>query len=140
MTNWPDQAQAVARQVRRRVLEHTIHHNGGYLSQACSSAEILATLYTKVMVLGSSQAPLLPPPFSGVPGPKNPHSFTGAAYNGPQARHLDRFVMSPVHYAVALYATLVAVGRLAPEGFALFNQDGSTVEMIGAEHSPGHEV
>ena len=29
---------------------------------------------------------------------------------------------------------------MALEGLALFNQDGSTVEMIGAEHSPGHEI
>jgi transketolase len=29
---------------------------------------------------------------------------------------------------------------MAPEGLAMFNEDGSTVEMIGAEHSPGHEV
>lgn len=29
---------------------------------------------------------------------------------------------------------------MAPEGLAMFNRDGSSVEMIGAEHSPGHEV
>jgi transketolase len=29
---------------------------------------------------------------------------------------------------------------MAPEGLAMFNQDGSSVEMIGAEHSPGMEV
>src|SRR5690606_17601004 len=28
---------------------------------------------------------------------------------------------------------------MAPEGLAQFNQDGSTVVMIGAEHSPGME-
>ena len=32
----------VAAGIRRRVLEHTIEH-GGYLSQACSAAEMLAT-------------------------------------------------------------------------------------------------
>lgn len=45
-----------------------------------------------------------------------------------------------MHYALVLYATLVEVGRMAPEGLEMFNQDGSTVEMIGAEHSPGHEI
>jgi len=29
---------------------------------------------------------------------------------------------------------------MAPAGLDLFNQDGSSVEMIGAEHSPGMEV
>ncbi len=137
---WPARARDLARRIRRRVLEHTLDNNGGYLSQACSAAEILATLYTQVMNLGPSQAPPVPPPFPGVPGAGNAHYFTGAAYNGPHAPHLDRFFLSPVHYALVLYATLVEVGRMAPQGLAMFNQDGSTVEMIGAEHSPGHEV
>jgi len=137
---WQKTARSVAAGVRRRVLEHTIKHGGGYLSQACSSAEILATLYTRVMNLGPSQAPMIPPPFPGVPGADNPGYFTGAAYNGPQAPDLDRFIMSAVHYALVLYATLVEVGRMSPAGLALFNRDGSSVEMIGAEHSPGHEV
>ena len=137
---WQDEAGRVAQNIRMRVLAHTIRNNGGYLSQACSSAEILATLYTRIMVLGPSQGPLIPASFPGVPGPNNPNSFTGALYNGPQAPHLDRFFFSPVHYALVLYAALIEVGRLAPEALAQFNKDGSTVELIGAEHSPGIEV
>jgi transketolase len=133
-------ADKIARGIRRRVLEHTIAHDGGYLSQACSSADIFAALYGQIMNLGPATAPPVPLPFGGVPACGNPCAFTGAAYNGPKTPHLDRFVMSPVHYALVLYAALVEVGRLAPEGLAQFNQDGSTVEMIGAEHSPGHEV
>jgi len=38
------------------VLEHTIANNGGYLSQACSAAELVATLYTGLMELGSGHA------------------------------------------------------------------------------------
>ena len=38
------------------------------------------------------------------------------------------------------YATLIETGRMAPEGLEMFNKDGSSVEMIGAEHSPGMEV
>jgi transketolase len=140
MTDWRDKAQRVAQGIRRRALEHTIENNGGYLSQACSSAEIFATLYTKLMNLGPSQAPMIPPPFPGVPGPGNPGYFTGVAYNGPKAPHLDRFYLSCVQYAMVLYAALVELGRMAPEGLAMFNKDGSTVEMIGAEHSPGHEI
>jgi len=130
----------VADAVRRRVLEYTLKNNGGYLSQACSSAELLATLYLRSMRLGASRAPLTPRPFAGVPGPDNPDAFTGADYNGPRAPELDRFIFSPVHYALVLYSLLIELGRLGPNGLDAFNQDGSTVELIGAEHSPGHEV
>jgi transketolase len=132
--------ERVARGIRRRVLAHTIKNNGGYLSQACSSAEIWASLYTSILNIGKSQAPMLPVPFSGVPGPFNDHYVTGYAYNGPRLPQFDRFFLSPVQYALVLYATLVEVGRMAPDGLEQFNQDGSTVEMIGAEHSPGHEI
>ncbi len=130
----------VADAVRRRVLDYTLQNNGGYLSQACSSAELLATLYLRVLRLGPSAAPLVPRPFAGVPGAGNPEAFTGADYNGPRNPALDRFIFSPVHYALVLYSLLIELGRLGPNGLDAFNQDGSTVELIGAEHSPGHEV
>lgn len=135
-----DAVGAVADAVRWRVLAHTLANNGGYLSQACSSAEILATLYLRVMRLGPSQGPARPRPFAGVPSARNPKAFTGADYNGPRAPDLDRFIFSPVHYALVLYALLIELGRLGPDALDDFNQDGSTVELIGAEHSPGHEV
>jgi transketolase len=130
----------VAFGVRRRVLEHTLRHNGGYLSQACSAAEALAALYLAVMRLGPSEGPLLPPPFVGVPGRGAETPWSGGVYNGPRAPELDRFVFSPVHYALVLYSVLIELGRLAPDALDAFNRDGSTMEMIGAEHSPGHEV
>jgi len=135
---WQNEVKRVAAGIRRRVLDHTIRNNGGYLSQACSSAEMLATLYVKVMDLGKIDTPLLPKPFPGVPGPGNPHYFTGASFNGP-AKDRDRFFLSPAQYALVLYATLIETGRMAEEGLLQFNKDGSSVEMIGAEHSPGME-
>ena len=137
---WQNEVRRVARGIRRRVLEHTINTNGGYVSQACSAAEILATLYVKAMHLGPVAVPIIPPPFQGVPGPANPNYTTGAVFNGPKGPEYDRFILSPSQYALVLYATLVEVGRMAPEGMSQFNRDGSTVEMIGAEHSPGMEV
>lgn len=125
--------------IRRRVLETAVSQGGGYVSQACSSAEVLALLYGHLMKLGPSEGPMLPPRFRGVPG-RGGHAGEGGIYNGPKAPHLDRFILSPSHYALAVYAALAEGGRLAPEGLAAFNQDGSTVEMIGAEHSPGIEV
>ncbi len=139
-TTWSEYTQRVANGIRRRVLDFTIRNNGGYLSQACSAAEILATLYTRVMRIGESCAPRIPPPFPGVPSRTNPNYFSGAAYNGPYKPELDRFFISPVHCALALYALLVELGRMDAQGLEMFNKDGSTVEMIGAEHSPGHEL
>jgi Transketolase, N-terminal subunit len=139
-TTWHEHTKRVANGIRRRVLDFTIRNNGGYLSQACSAAEILATLYTRVMRIGESCAPRIPPPFPGVPSKTNPNYFSGAAYNGPYKPELDRFFFSPVHCALALYALLVEVGRMDAQGLEMFNKDGSTVEMIGAEHSPGHEL
>jgi transketolase len=126
--------------IRRRVMEHVVANDGGYLSQACSAAEILATLYLETMKLGASTAPAIPPPFRGVPGRGGAPSGTGGGYNGPTGPALDRFFLSPAHYALVLYTALVETGRMAPEGLRQFNKDGSTVEMIGAEHSPGFEM
>ncbi len=123
----------VAASLRRRVLEHVLANGGGYMSQACSSAELLATLYTRVLRLGASEAPLIPPPYGE-------HALSGGAWNGPRAPELDRFLFSPVHYALVLYALLIELGRLGPQALRDFNADGSTIEMIGAEHSPGIEV
>ncbi len=138
--NWQEEVKRVAYGIRRRVLEHTVINNGGYLSQACSAAEILAIMYIRIMNLGKTEEPLVPPLFAGVPGQKNPNSFTGAIFNGPKGPKYDRFILSPSQYALVLYALLVEVGRMDPEGLRQFNVDGYTVEMIGAEHSPGMEV
>lgn len=136
---WLEQVSRVAGGIRRRVLEHTIENSGGYLSQACSAAEIIATLYLKIMNIGPATAPPVPRPFAGVPGPGNPDYFSGAGYNGPRGPQWDRFILSPSQYALVLYAALVELGRMDPQGLAQFNRDGSIVEMIGAEHSPGME-
>lgn len=138
--NWQKEVARTAGRIRKRVLEHTIKNNGGYLSQACSSADILATLYLKIMHLGKSVAPMVPPPFPGVPSRTNRNYLRGGLYNGPATAEYDRFYLSPAHYALVLYATLIEVGRMAPEGLNQFNKDGSTVEMIGAEHSPGFDM
>ena len=140
MSDWKDTAARVASGIRRRVLEHTINNNGGYLSQACSSAETLAALYVKIMNLGMPSSPLTPKPFPGVPGPYNKEYFTGGEFNGPHTPQFDRFILSPAHYALVLYACLIETGRMDESGLKQFNKDGSSVEMIGAEHSPGMEV
>jgi transketolase len=49
-------------------------------------------------------------------------------------------IISPAHYALVVYAALIEAGRLDEAALDQFNKDGSTVEMIGAEHSPGFET
>lgn len=137
---WQDKVKKVALGIRRRVFEHTMAHNGGYLSQTCSSADFLATLYMKLLNIGPCIAPVIPRPFGGPPSAVNPDSFTGSGYHGEKSSEYDRFIISPAHYALVIYAALVEVGRMAPQGMEQFNKDGSSVEMIGAEHSPGMEV
>ena len=60
-------AAVMAENIRYRVFEHVMANNGGYLSQACSAAEILATLYT-VANLAPLDSPKVPEPFKQVPG------------------------------------------------------------------------
>ena len=137
---WQDRTNAVAAGIRLRVFGHVLAVGEGYLSQACSAAEILAMLYTRTLQLAPLDAPIKPGPFQGVPSARNKGYQTGAIYHGAKAPHLDRFIFSPAQYALPLYAALIEVGRLAESGLADFNRDGSTVEMIGAEHSPGIET
>lgn len=137
--DWQSQVAGVAASIRKRGFGYVMANNGGYLSQLCSSAEIFAYLYVRGMNLGPSIAPMIPDPFVCVPGQGRPY-ISGADYNGSKSPEKDRFIFSPAHYALVLYLTLIETGRMAPEGLDKFNQDGSIVEMISAEHSPGAEV
>jgi transketolase len=130
----------IAMGIRQRVFEHTMLNGGGYLSQACSAAEQFAWLYNEELHLGEPTLPMVPKPFAGVPSATNASYHTGAGYNGPADANYDRLIIAPAHYALVAYATLIEVGRMAPAGLEMFNKDGSSVEMIGAEHSPGMEV
>ncbi len=132
--------QKIANKIRKRVLDFTLKNNGGYLSQACSSAEIFACLYTKIMKLKPFKKPLMPEPFNGVPSTKNKKYIPGYYFTSPHESNLDRFILSPTHYSLVLYATLIETGRLDEKSLEFFNKDGSSLEMIGAEHSPGMEV
>ena len=130
----------IAAGIRRRVLDHTLKNNGGYMSQACSSAELLGCLYGGVADLPMPDAPLLPPSFPGVPAPGGVNRNTGAIFHGGRSPSHDRLIVSPAHYALVVYAALIETGRLSEDALDDFNKDGSTVEMIGAEHSPGFET
>ncbi len=130
----------IAAGIRRRVLDHTLSNNGGYMSQACSSAELLACLYGGMADLPELPKPLMPQSFPGVPGPEGVNRLTGKTFHGGAHAGRDRLIVSPAHYALVVYAALIETGRLDEDALNDFNKDGSTVEMIGAEHSPGFET
>lgn len=48
----------------------------------------------------------------------------------------DRFVLSPGHYAIALYAVAAEVGLLDVDKLASYGLDGSELEAIGTERTP----
>lgn len=131
--------QHAANSVRKQILKIAIERNGCYLGQACSSAEIVTSLYMEIMNLGPSAGAWEPIPFPGVPGPDNMDYQRGSTYNGLPAPDKDRFFVSCCHYASVIYCTLAAVGRISPDCMDKFNVDGWNMEMIGAEHSPGFE-
>jgi transketolase len=130
------QTKDIANEIRKHTARWTIRANGGYLAQACGTAEILSTLFNDVLDLGKSTGPFMPSEFIGVPKPGAPgtrgESWLG---NGP-----DLLVISPAHYATAMYSALVATGRMDEEALVKCSKDGQLLEMIGAEHSPGMVV
>ena len=140
MTEDVKRIEAIASGIRRRVLQHSIANNGGYMSQACSSAELLSCMYGGVLNFAPLGKPIDPPSFIGVPA-VGVHTYkTGQQFHGASGDQYDRLISSPAHYALVIYAALIETGRLREDGLDHFNRDGSTVEMIGAEHSPGFET
>ena len=136
---WADKVDRAAEKIRLMVFQHTIEQRGGYLTQACSAGQILAALYQGLMHLPEMETPRLPEGWHGVPGPGRP-AQTGIGFNSGGLPGYDRFVLSPAQYALVLYAVLIETGRMDKAGMQAYNADGSSVEMIGAEHSPGMEV
>lgn len=131
--------QRAANNIRKQILELALDRGGCYLGQACSSAEIIASLYLGILDLGPSLGSMDALPFPGVPGPGNMDYPKGSLYHGAPAPDKDRFFVSPAHYASVIYCALVEAGRISAKAIEKFNVDGWNMEMIGAEHSPGFE-
>lgn len=138
-TGWQANVNRMAHGIRKRVLGLTLEKGGCYLSQALSSSDIFATLYGKILNLGPSEGEEIPAMIAPVKRKKE-KLISGGVYHGPMTPEYDRFLISPSHYAAPVYAALVEAGRMSPEGLSQFNEDGSILEMIGEEHSPGFEL
>ncbi|NDZ78634.1 transketolase [Streptomyces sp. SID10853] len=99
------QIERLARRIRLRAVRMIAPHGFGYLGQALSAAETIATLHTGFFRPGT-----------------------------------DRFVCSPGHYIITAYAAAAEAGVLADTELARYGQDGSEIEAIGTERSPGTDL
>jgi transketolase len=137
---WIDKINKIALDIRKLAFEQLMRHNGGYFSQVCSSAELLACLYDRILRLSPAEQGFLPKAFTTAPSPQNPLSEQGKEVYGYHAPYLDRLIISPAHYALAQYCALVATQRLDQQALQLYMQDGSSMEILGAPHCPGFEL
>ncbi|NLH00307.1 MAG: transketolase [Clostridiales bacterium] len=134
-----EQIARAATNIRKQILGIALERGGCYLTQACSSAEIVATLYMDILNIGPSLGNPEAQPFPGVPSPDNMDYPKGSLYNGAHDPDKDRFFVSCCHYASVIYCALAECGRISHSALKKFNVDGWNMEMIGAEHSPGFE-
>ena len=51
-------------------------------------------------------------------------------------RGRDRFVLSPGHYVIAIYAVAAELGLADPQELASYGKDGAKLEAIGSERTP----
>lgn len=134
-----EQIARAATNIRKQILGLAMDRGGCYLTQACSSAEIVSTLYMSILNIGPSLGNPEAQAFPGVPSPTNMDYPKGSLYNGAPEPSRDRFFVSCCHYASVIYCALTECGRLSHSAIDKFNVDGWNMEMIGAEHSPGFE-
>jgi len=137
---WTEEVTRAALGVRRRGFEHTAKHQGGFLSQVCSSAELLCTLYLRTLQLMESDAPMTPRPFPGHASLRKAISPLGPPYHGPEAPHLDRLIIGTPSYSLAVLCALTQVMRLDGKALESYRADGSSLPLWGGEHSPGFSL
>jgi transketolase len=102
-----------ARRMRRHAVRMVAPIGEGYVGQGLGAADIMAALYFNEMAFD----------------PDNP-SWEGR----------DRFLLSPAHYGVALFAALAERGALPVQELAQYGVDGSPLEIIASERLPGVEA
>lgn len=66
--------------------------------------------------------------------------LVAALYTGPYRPGHDDIVCSPGHYIIALYAAACELGLLSEEQLETYGHDGSELEAIGTESSPGVDL
>jgi transketolase len=99
-----------ADRIRGNALEIAARRGQGYIGQALGTADLLSVLFFHAMNL-----------------------------DGPPERR-DRFVLSPGHYALALYAVMAELGVYEFDELRSYGMDGSRIEESPMEGTPGFEV
>jgi transketolase len=96
----------LAQRIRLNATRMVAIQGFGYLGQALSSTEIMASL------------------FGG--------GFVRAG--------VDRFVLSPGHYAISFFAVAAELGLIERSELESYGKDGALLEAIGTERSPGLDL
>jgi transketolase len=102
-----------ARRMRHHVIRMVAPIGEGYAGQGLGAADILAALYFHEMAFD----------------PDNP-----------TWEDRDRFILSPAHYGVGLFAALAERRLLPVQEIAQYGVDGSPMEIIASERLPGVEA
>lgn len=100
-----DDAAVLADRIRLHAVRMVNAHGFGYLGQALSSAELIASLMT--------------------------------SHYRPDR---DELVCSPGHYIISFYASAAEHGVIPRSELESYGQDGSKLEAIGTESSPGVDL
>jgi len=109
-----DQLQTHAWRVRRFALRMGEVQGQGYVGQALGWADVLAVAWCHAMTIRP---------------------------NEPEWEGRDRFLLSHGHYAIALYAALLAAGVLDETELDTYGADDSRLPMSGmATYTPGMEI
>jgi transketolase len=106
----PADLHDAARRIRVNAVRIASARGQGYVGQALGVADILACLFFDSM------------------------SLSGAR------EHRDRFILSPGHYALGLYAVLAELGEYDFAELQTYGMDGSRIEESPLEGTPGFEV
>ncbi|MCL6443110.1 MAG: transketolase [Alicyclobacillus sp.] len=86
---------------------------GGYVGQGLCAAEVVATLFFRVLRLDPANV---------------------------EWEDRDRFILSVGHYAIAVYAAMERLGYFPSALLDTYSADGGALEMIATEATPGIEV
>lgn len=99
--------------MKKKVIRQSEAAGNAYVAQGMGAAEILGSLYFYKLKYNSSK----------LDWPKR-----------------DRFILSPGHYAQAVYAAMCEGGMFPEEMLDTYAADGSQLEMISSHTTPGMEV
>ena len=106
-----EEIQEAATSIRKRILRFALDRNGCYLTQACSSAEMVATLFLRSLKLNPSIGDPHAQAFPGVPSKDNMDYPKGWYYYGELTPDRDRLFVSCCHYAAVIYCPTVSSRR-----------------------------